>query len=111
MKIEAQQLEDVMLVALTGRLDSTNAAMADAEIMQAIGTSRNVVLDLASVNYVSSAGLRIVLLVAKRLGAQQGRLIVAGLSPNVHEVFEVSGFLRILKVAPDRDHAIAQLKA
>ncbi|CAN1523569.1 SpoIIAA Anti-anti-sigma regulatory factor (antagonist of anti-sigma factor) [Rhabdaerophilaceae bacterium] len=111
MKIEALQIGNITVVAMSGRLDSTNAAAADTEVMQAIGASQRVILDLAEVEYVSSAGLRIVLLVAKRLTAAHGKLVIAALNANVYEVFEVSGFLKILKVTADREAAVTLLEA
>ena len=64
------------------------------------------VIDLAGVDYVSSAGLRVILLAGKRLKAGGGRLALAGLRDNVREVFEMSGFLTLFPVLPTVDAAL-----
>ncbi len=110
MKVEVERLDDALIIALEGRIDSTSAPHADAEIMRHMEGPMRVILDLDKVDYVSSAGLRIVLLVAKRLGQQKGVLLICGLQPNVHEVFTVSGFMKILSVETDRETALARLR-
>lgn len=72
---------------------------------------RRVVIDFAALDYISSAGLRVVLMTAKRAKQGKGTLVLCGLQPHVKEVFEISGFLKILEVAPDRLAALAQAAA
>ena len=62
-------------------------------------------MDFAGIDYISSMGLRSVLMAAKRARQQTQRLILTGLQPHVREVFEISGFLSILEVAPSFDQA------
>ncbi len=59
-------------------------------------------MDLEQLAYISSAGLRVVLMAAKRAKQSGGRLLLCGLSPAVRELFEISGFLKILEVCADR---------
>jgi stage II sporulation protein AA (anti-sigma F factor antagonist) len=66
------------------------------------------VLDFAGLDYISSAGLRMVLVVAKRLKQESGLLVLCGMQPHVHEVFDISGFLAILNVEPTRSEALAR---
>lgn len=110
--IESDWIEDVLVLALKGRLDSVNAAAVEASITEQIrqGASR-LALDFSDVGYVSSAGLRVVLVIAKRLKEIGGRLVLIGLTPSVHEVFAISGFLQILTVCEDRETALAKLGA
>jgi anti-sigma B factor antagonist len=68
-----------------------------------------IVLDLADLEYVSSAGLRSVLGALKRAGATGGKLALAAPIPSVLEVFEISGFNTLLAVHPDRASAVAAL--
>ena len=72
---------------------------------------RAVVLDCAELNYIASAGLRVVLMCAKRAQSAGTRLVVCGLQAPVREVFTVSGFLKILSVADDFEQAQAALAA
>lgn len=111
MIIEAVSVDDVLVLAPNGRLDSTSAGPADEKMnAHVVGGANRIVLDLSSVAYVSSAGLRIVLLMAKRLKQQGGRFVVCGLSESVREVFTVSGFLQILTVTSTRDDAVVRAR-
>ena len=67
------------------------------------------VLDFAALDYISSAGLRLVLVLAKRLKQERGRLVLCAMQPHVHEVFDISGFLAILDVQATRQEALARL--
>ena len=68
------------------------------------------VLDLAGLDYVSSAGLRVLLKAAKEARAAGSRFALAGLRPAVREVFEVSGFFAVLTAYPTRAEALAALR-
>lgn len=108
--IESDWIEDVLVLALKGRLDSVNAATVETSITDQIKQGANrLLLDFSDVGYVSSAGLRVVLVVAKRLKEIGGRLVLVGLTPSVREVFAISGFLQILTVCDDRDTALIKL--
>ena len=71
--------------------------------------ARNVLLDMRELSYISSAGLRVVLVLAKRLKQAGGKLVIYGMQPHVREVFDISGFMAILNVVATRDDAVAQL--
>lgn len=66
-------------------------------------------LDFAEVSYISSVGLRVLLLAAKQAKAQDGRIAIAALTPIVTEVFQVSHFDLVLKVFPDVPSAVGEL--
>lgn len=106
--ITSETLGGVEVVRLSGRLDSVNAPALEAAILAKVegGTSR-LVLDCADVAYVSSAGLRVFLIVAKKLKAYGGRLALSALRPEVREVFAISGFLQILSDHARLDDAVA----
>jgi anti-anti-sigma factor len=94
-----------------GRLDSATAPGFEREMIAATQAEvRRLLIDLANLAYVSSAGLRVLLLAAKRMRAAGGRIALCGLQPRVAEVFEISGFGAIVPVYPDRDSALAALR-
>ena len=64
---------------------------------------------ISPIFYISSAGLRIVLLAAKRMKSAGGRLVLCSLNPQIAEVFDISGFTRILDILPSRDAAFPTL--
>jgi anti-anti-sigma factor len=70
------------------------------------GASKQLLLDFTELDYVSSAGLRVLLIAAKRVKACQGRLAICALRPDVLEVFEISGFTKIFSLYPTRAQAL-----
>lgn len=100
------------LYAPIGRLDGASAPAAEQEVKALIDAGKtSVVIDLAQVDYVSSAGLRVLLLAAKGCRAQGGQAVLAGVAPAVLEVLRMSGFDKLLQVLPDRDSAVTRLEA
>lgn len=100
----------VRVIAIKGRLDSANAGDLERGLQDLYGQpGEKAVVNLAQLDYISSAGLRVVLMLAKRAKQSAGRLVLCSLVPQVREVFEISGFLKILETAPDQDAALAAL--
>jgi len=88
-----------IVIAVSGRLDMISAGTLEEELEAAIGGGdRRIALDLAGVEYLSSAGLRAILVAAKRLGDAGGTLVVIGLAGPVKEVFEMSGLGGVLPI-------------
>jgi serine/threonine-protein kinase RsbW len=101
-------VQSSVLLAPSGRLDANTSAEFEKEVMQHLSLSpRGMVMDFSGLRYVSSAGLRVVLLAAKKLKSAGGTFVLCGLSAPIEEVFKISGFLSILTVEPDRDAAMA----
>ncbi len=97
MNIEETMKNDTCVVRVTGRLDATTAPELDQAVKQIIDQGKNkMAFDLTHLEYVSSAGLRIFLVVAKKLKGLDGELSLAGLQGNIKEVLEISGFPSIL---------------
>lgn len=89
-----------------GRLDSTACADFEQTLLPLFDQGGlAVILDCQALEYVSSAGLRVILMAAKRATQTQGRLLLCQLQDNVREVLEISGFLKILDVHPDMQAA------
>lgn len=112
MSLSSEKVGDVLVLAPAGQINSGNAAAVESELLAKLeqGESR-LVLDLAHLDYISSAGLRVVLMLAKRIKERAGALVVCGMQPHVREVFDISGFLAILTVTDDRNAALAKLAA
>lgn len=110
LQISETQEGSALVLLLEGRLDSSTSAelerACDAHI--AAGTTR-VLFDMAGTQYVSSAGLRVFLVVAKRLQKAGGRLVLCSLQPMVREVLAIAGFDRILATAENRGEGLAKL--
>lgn len=97
MKIEKNQNEQKLVIALEGRLDTTTAPQLEEELKSSLGDITNLVIDLAKLEYVSSAGLR-VLLSAYKTMRTKGSMKIANANELVREVFEVTGFINFLPI-------------
>src|SRR5262245_21790834 len=100
----------VLVLKPEGRLDSNTVNAAEADLFSHLekGETR-VVLDLSQLDYISSSGLRLVLMLGKRLSLKGGKLALCGLKPQIREVFEISGFISIVNVVGTRQEAEAAI--
>ncbi|MEX2181450.1 MAG: anti-sigma factor antagonist [Gemmatimonadaceae bacterium] len=106
MEITTRTQDDVTIVALAGNLDSVTSPEAQ-QVLDAIlaGGARKLAVDFTALDYISSAGLRVLLGAAKRMTATGGALRTFGLNDTVREVFDISGFSTILAVFPSEAEA------
>jgi len=110
MEISDTQVNGIHVLDVTGRIDSGTAKSLEDKVVGVLdGGAKALVIDLSKVEFVSSAGLRVFLLAAKRLKAAGGKYGLAGLQPPVREVFEVSGFSKIFSLFTDRAEALDRL--
>lgn len=86
-----------LTVALSGRLDTTTAPQLEAELKQSLDCVTGLTMDFKELEYISSAGLR-VLLCAQKAMMKQGEMIVRNINETICEVFEVTGFSEILTI-------------
>ena len=108
MDISSEIKDNITVVRLEGNLDTNTSTDAQEYLNKAIdGGASKVIVCFDKVDFVSSAGLRILLATAKKLGAGGGALRVCGLNETVAEVFEISGFSTILNVFPSETEALA----
>src|SRR5690242_19621399 len=99
MEFAHEDAGDVVVVRLAGRLDSQSAPSAEERLTQLIaGAAPRLAIDLTDLEYISSAGLRVLLLVARKVQQADGKLAVFGLASGVREVFSISGFDTIFTV-------------
>ena len=108
MEMNKRDADGVAVVELRGNLDTNTSPAAEAEFNALVAEgAEKLLINMTSIDYVSSAGLRILLATAKRLKSAGGELRVCGLSETVREVFEISGFDLILKLYADESDALA----
>jgi anti-anti-sigma factor len=107
MNFETTTVDTVTVVEMEGNLDTNSSIDAQHHVngLMDDGVAKMLV-DFTKVDFVSSAGLRVLLATAKRLGGIGGNLRICGLNEAVNEVFEISGFSTILEVFPTRDAAM-----
>ena len=110
MKFDTTMIDAVTLLAMEGNLDTNTSVDAQDHINGLIDDgAAKLVVDFEKVDFVSSAGLRVLLATAKKLGGVGGSLRICGLNETVAEVFEISGFSTILNVFPSESEALSGL--
>ena len=97
MNIEKIVNENELTVVLSGRLDTTTAPKLEGELKHSIDGIGKLVFDFASLEYLSSAGLR-VLLSAQKIMNKQGEMVVKNVNETINEIFEVTGFSDVLTI-------------
>ena len=97
MTIEKTQNGSALTLALSGRLDTTTAPQLESEIKASLDGVTSLTLDFASLDYISSAGLR-VLLAAQKTMNRQGTMVICNVCDDIREVFEITGFSDILTI-------------
>jgi anti-anti-sigma factor len=110
MQIEETRVGSTLVMAVQGRIDALSAQIFHDQLLGHIDRGEpSVLLDFAAVDFISSAGLRVVLMAAKRLQQADGRFALCALQESVGEVFRVSGFASIMDILPDRQTALERL--
>ena len=111
MELAIEKQDGTAIVAAGGRLDAAGAPELEACCKALIQEgSKRLLLDMAKVEYISSAGLRSLLVLAKAVKSASGALVLCNLVPAVRDVMTISGFDNILALAADRPAALALLK-
>lgn len=97
MTIEKKLMGTELTITLTGRLDTTTAPQLESELKAGLNGVENLALDFAGLDYLSSAGLR-VLLAAQKTMNKQGSMVVRNVNETIAEIFDVTGFSDILTI-------------
>ena len=97
MTIEIKKNEEETIIEIAGRLDTITAPALDKTINEDIGDAKKLVLDMKGLEYISSAGLRVLLAAQKKM-QKSGSMKVTGVCEDVMEVFEMTGFADILVI-------------
>jgi len=110
MDLQTRTEGDVIVVTIGGRLDAVTAPEYEQRIREMIdGGNSRFVVDFEQLDYISSAGLRGLLLMAKLLNAKGGRVCFANIQGNVQSVFDMSGFNTLFKMENSVAEALAAL--
>lgn len=110
MQIKSAAEAGDVVMAVSGSVDAATVADFDAEWKKCLEDgAQKLIVDLSGVDYISSAGLRGILMLAKTAKAKAAKVGFAGASGMVADMFRLSGFLSILAVFPDKNSALAGL--
>jgi anti-anti-sigma factor len=92
MKVDIQNKNDIDIVKISGNLDSNSAPDLQQKVLPLLAENTKLILDMENCEYVSSAGLRVLLMVAKTSATNNGKTVLVGLSDDVREIMEMTGF-------------------
>lgn len=107
MEITQEKVNDIAVISLSGRLNVTTTAELEQVFTKLLEEKQTKVLvECRELEYISSAGLRVLLTAAKQFKKISGEIALAGLSQNVKQVFEISGFTSIFPIYTTRDEAV-----
>ena len=110
MELTIEREGSALTARVSGRVDSTNARDFEEAIRTQIEDGdRAVIMDFENLSYISSAGLRAVLMTAKTLWKRESKFALCSLSGPVKEVFEISGFDKIIPIHDSREDALSSL--
>jgi anti-anti-sigma factor len=110
MDVNILEKQDAFIVSVRGRLNSVTAPELEKTTSKYADSDKlKIILDFNELEYISSAGLRTVLVTAKKMKAKQGELLVSGLKDTVKDVFELSGFCSIIKIFNTVETALEQM--
>ena len=108
MKITSSTVESISVLRFEGNLDMNTAKGAQESADKVIdGGALKIIINFDKVNFVSSAGLRVLLYTAKRMKHAEGELSICGLNDSVQEIFKITGFDKIFNVLTDEIEALA----
>ena len=110
MKIETQKRDNAFVLAVSGRLDSQTVMEAEKEVTRWLDAGETkIVCDLSGLEYISSAGLRLILVAAKRLKAAGGGFCLCGVQGPIQEILDIAGFTKIIPIRATVDEALASV--
>jgi anti-anti-sigma factor len=109
MNIKEAKKDKATILVIEGRIDSASSAELEKRLAALIETGgvKDILLDFGAMDYISSAGLRVLLMAAKKTGKLGGKVVLSGLCANVKEVFDISGFSNIFGIYLSQEEAYA----
>lgn len=110
MQIQKEDVKKAVIFRCEGQLDANTAAQLDGALQQEIGAGKkHIIVDFSKVDYLSSAGMRLLLSVTKKLDANGGKLFLISVQDNVMEIIKMAGFESILHLQKDEKEALNQI--
>ena len=112
MSVEHQVLDTIDIVFLSGRVDAQSAPGVNEEIAKILDQGKNkMLINFKGLEYISSSGLRILIIIAKKMRASEGGLALCSLDEKIYEVFDISGFTAIFQIYDTQKEAMEALNS
>ncbi len=110
MEITQEEENGIVSISIEGRLDADSSPEAEKVVKEALaGETKRVLFDLSALEYLSGAGLRVLLSAAKEMRRRDGKIVLCSLNEFVKEIFEVSGFQSLIPIADSVESGIEVL--
>ena len=111
MDLKEAQVGGVTVVQVKGRLDSTTSPTLGERLTAMLGAANaRVLVDFSQLDYISSAGFRVLLQAAKRAEQNTAKFVLCGVSGKVRQLFDLGGFLDLFTISASRDEAISGIR-
>ena len=110
MEINKKKNMSADIIEISGKLDRMGSQKAQETIISAIPKDGKLILDLADCDYVSSAGLRVLLIAANQSEMANCRMVVTGIQPAIWEILVMTGFENVLETYPSQEDALKALE-
>jgi anti-sigma B factor antagonist len=111
MEIEFETVDGIVVVTLFGELDSRTAPIVQEKLMGLPSPAARVLLEMSGVNYISSAGLRALLMLYRRMANSDGRVALVGLTESIRDVMTITGFLDFFAAYDTLPEGVAALSS
>lgn len=109
--IQEEQVADVTILRIKGRLDAISSPGAEKKVFEYINEGQHkIMLDFSNVDYLSSAGMRMLLSTTKKLKALSGKLVISSVNVNVMDVLKMSGFDHVLDLAQNEEEGLQKFQ-
>ena len=106
-ELKEKKIGEVLLLEMHGRLDAVSTPEIEKKVFDYINHGQyKLILDFGGVDYISSAGMRMLLSTTKKLKGLSGHLVLCSITTNVMDVFKMSGFDHVLELSEDKDSAL-----
>ncbi len=110
MEIKTRKESKAMIVTPNGRMDAISSPEVEKTVVDIISKGEKfIILNMENIDYISSAGLRVVLTIAKNSKTAGGEAYITGLRPSVEEIFKLTGFQNLLKIFANDEEALSKL--
>jgi anti-anti-sigma factor len=107
MELIEEKKEHALIIGIKGRLDTTTYGILEKRLTEHFDNGEmRIVVDCLNMDYVSSSGLRVLLIGLKKARLHGGRFVISSLRDNIREIFEISGFSSIFEIFSSRDEAL-----
>jgi anti-anti-sigma factor len=107
MELIEKNTEKCMIIGIKGRLDTINYSILEKRLMELLDQNViKILVNCSQMDYVSSSGLRILLMALKRITMAKGKFVLCSLQENIREIFEISGFTTIFEIYSNEEDAL-----